>query len=704
MTHTHPAARLLHPLISLAFTLSFTLSAALATGAALAADPAALRKPLPPVEGEVIVAFKVDAGTLRKHALSARAAAGAVSTTLADRASSLGARVGRTLQAGAAVGERVQVMRAAGVDATTLARQLSADPEVAYAVPNGRKRIVTAPNDPLYPATATGQRLNGPDSGQWYLRAPDSTTKSAIDIETAWLRTTGSSAVVVAVLDTGVRFEHPDLGRMASGGSLLPGYDMVTDADVGNDGDGRDADPSDPGDWTSATENSTRGGKFYQCDPGGTGSAVAAGSSWHGTSTASLVAAAANNATGMAGAAPGTRVLPVRVLGKCFGSDSDILAGMRWAAGISVSGLPDNLNPARVINMSLGGTGACSAAYQQAVDEITSRGVLIVAAAGNSAGGPVSEPANCRGVVGVLALRHAGTKVGFSDLGAQIAVAAPGGNCINTASGLPCLYPILAATNTGTQGPVASSWTNGSFDITVGTSFSSPLVAAVAGLVFSQNPALTPAKARAALQAVARPFPTTGADNGADDATVVPSCTRLDLTGPSGQCYCPNDGTLCGAGMLDAGASVNAVVAGVVAKISVLTASPAAGASVLLRNASMPIVDDRIVGQAWTLVSGGGIVTQPDGSSLGTDADAGLTPTAAGTVRVRLTATGDRGGQATVEQSITVGAAAVVTPPNAGSGSGGGAASWAWVAGIGLAAAVLQALRRSGLKASRRRA
>ena len=711
MTYTHPAARLLRPLLAFAFTLTATL----APGPAPAADPAAQRKPLPAVEGEVIVAFKADAGTLRKHALSARANADAVSTTLADRASTLGARIGRTLQTGAAVGERVQVMRSAGVDATTLARQLAADPDVAYAVPNGRKRIVTAPNDPLYPATAAGQRLNGPDSGQWYLRAPNGTTQSAIDIETAWLRTTGSSSVVVAVLDTGVRFDHPDLGRAASGGPLLPGYDMVTDPDVGNDGDGRDADPSDPGDWTSATENSTPGGKFYKCDPAGTGSAVASGSSWHGTSTASLVAAAANNATGMAGAAPGTRVLPVRVLGKCFGSDSDILAGMRWAAGLSVSGVPDNPNPARVINLSLGGTGVCSAAYQAAVDEITARGVLIVAAAGNSAGGPVSEPANCRGVVGVLALRHAGTKVGFSDLGAQIGLAAPGGNCINTARGSPCLYPILAATNTGSQGPVASSWTNGSSDITVGTSFSSPLVAAVAGLVFSQNPALTPAKARAALQAAARPFPSTGADNGADDATTVPSCTRLDLTGPSGQCYCPNDGTLCGAGMLDAGASVNAVVTGVVAKLSVLTASPAAGTAVLLRNVSVPIVDDRIVGQAWTLVSGGGIVTQFDGG-LSTGPDASFTPTAAGTVRVRLTATGDRGGQATVEQSIAVGPAAAVTPPTAGSagggsgGGGGGAASWAWVASVGLAAALLQALRRPArpgrpaLKASRRRA
>lgn len=689
MSHAHPAARLLHLVFAVAFTLS--------------ASPA-----LAALEGEVIVGFKADAGTLRKHALAARADAATVRSTLAERASTLGARVGRTLQAGAAVGERVQVMRAADVDATTLARQLAADPEVAYAVPNGRKRIVAAPNDPLYAATAAGVRPSGPDSGQWYLRAPDNTIKSAIDIEAAWLRTTGSSTVVVAVLDTGVRFEHPDLGRVANGGPLLPGYDMVSDSVLAGDGDGRDADPSDPGDFVSQadiTADAARAAPDRRFVVSG-GCPTPSGSSWHGSSTSSLVAGIANNAVGMAGAAPGVRVLQVRVLGKCYGNDADILAGMRWAAGIHVDGVPDNPNPARVINMSLGGGGVCGAAYQAAVDEITiGRRVLIVAAAGNSAGGPVSEPANCRGVVGVLALRHAGTKVGFSDLGAEIAISAPGGNCINTAQGTPCLYPILAATNTGSQGPVASGWTN-SFDITVGTSFSSPLVAAVAGLMFSQAPALTPAKVRAALQASARPFPSTGADNGPDDATVVPSCSRLDLTGASGQCYCPNDGRLCGAGMLDAGASLSAVAAGVVAKIAVLTAAPVAAAPVQLSSTSVPIVDDLIVGQAWTLVSGGGVVNQFDGG-LSSGAQASFTATAAGTVRVRLTVTGDRGGQATTEQSIVVGVAPVappVAPPSNSGGGGGGAASWAWVAGVGLAAAALQAPRRRGLKASRRKA
>jgi len=696
MTIARPAALLLSAL-ALALSLPATLSWAAGPGASSAVP----RAPLPPVEGEVIVGFKADAGTLRKHALTARSDAATVHTALADRATTLGARLGRTLQAGAAVGERAQVMRAVGVDVATLARQLAADPDVAYAVPNRRKRIVVAPNDPLYPASAPGVRPSGPDSGQWYLRAPDNTIKSAIDIEAAWLRTTGSASVVVAVLDTGVRFEHPDLGRVANGGQLLPGYDMVSDSDVGNDGDARDGDPSDPGDWTTAAENSTAGGKFYKCDPSGAGRAEASSSSWHGTSTASLIGAAANTtpATGMAGAAPGARVLPVRVLGKCFGNDSDIIAGMQWAAGIAVPGVPANPNPAKVINMSLGGDGACSAAYQTVVDEITARGVTIVAAAGNSAGGPVSEPANCRGVIGVLALLHAGTKVGFSDLGPEIAISAPGGNCINITAGSACLYPILAATNSGTTGPVSSAWTN-SFDITVGTSFSSPLVAAVAALMVSRQPALTPAQVRSALQASARAFPTSGADNGTDP-TVVPSCTRLDLAGTSGQCYCPNDGSLCGAGMLDAGRAV-AAVSGALARIEVTTAAPTAGVSVALNGAtSLAAAGATVTQYAWSLLSGGGVVT---GFSSAVNAStAALMPTAEGSFTVQLVVTDSLGNSHTATQTVAV-AAAPAPPSTGGGGGGGGSTSGAWVAGVGLAAAVLQLLRMRSVRASRRRA
>ena len=483
-------------------TLLLPLAAALAlslpTATSLAERSPPPRAALSPVAGEVIVKFRADAGIARRYALAAGHDAATVQVRLASRAAALGTRTGRALQAGPAVDERTQVMRAAGADSAALARQLAADPDVEWAVPNGRKRVLSAPNDPYYlqgPAVSLNNRSGGPDSGQWYLRAPDATLRSAIHIEAAWAQTTGSSSVVVAVLDTGVRFEHPDLGRSASGGPLLPGYDFVEIVDVANDGDGRDGDPSDPGDWTTAAENNNASGQFYACGPFDaiTGRYQATNSSWHGTTTASVVAARTNNSLGMAGTAPGVKVLPVRVLGKCGGYDDDILAAMRWAAGLSVPGVPDNPNPAKVINMSLGGEGECTRAYQDAIDEILARNVSIVAAAGNSAGAPVSTPANCNGVIAVLALRHAGTKVGFSDLGPQIAIAAPGGNCINLDAGEPCLYPILTATNAGIRGPEGSTWTD-AFNASVGTSYSSPLVAGVAGLMVSAKPSITPAE------------------------------------------------------------------------------------------------------------------------------------------------------------------------------------------------------------------
>ena len=173
--------------------------------------------------------------------------------------------------------------------------------------------------------------------------------------------TTRSAApsVVVAVLDTGVRFDHADLMRVAAGGNLLPGYDMISDAVVANDGDGRDADASDPGDWLTLAEVSDSGRLSRTAH-------VTQNSSWHGTQTSGLIAALTGNGVGMASVGRNVRVLPVRVLGKCGGFDSDIIAGMRWAAGLSVAGVPTNPNPARVLNMSLGGDGACTAAYVSA--------------------------------------------------------------------------------------------------------------------------------------------------------------------------------------------------------------------------------------------------------------------------------------------------------------------------------------------------
>lgn len=648
--------------------------------------PAQARAPLGAVAGEVIVKFKPGAALTRQYALTSRSEAGAVRSMLAERASAMGARLGRTVQAGAAVGTDIQVLRAADMSAAELAARLAADPDVEFAEPNERMRRTAAPNDPLYPISASERRSNGvtvqdgPTSGQWYLRAPAATLAqgpvSSIDIEAAWGRTRGSAGVVVAVLDTGVRPEHPDLA-----GRLLPGYDFVSDTAISNDGNARDADPSDPGDWVTTAEAATT--TFRDCD--------ASSSSWHGTSTASLVGAKADDNTGMAGAAPGVTVLPVRVLGKCYGDSGDIQAAMRWAAGISVPGVPDNPNPAKVLNLSLGGSGStCSAGYQSAVNEVLARGVVIVAAAGNSAGGPVGSPANCQGVIAVAGLRHAGTKVGFSDLGTQISIAAPAGNCINVTSGSPCLYPVLAATNSGSQGPTTSGWTD-SYNISVGTSFASPLVAATAGLMFSVQPALTPAQLLAQMKATARPFPTTGGDNG--DGSVVPQCVAPRTGVDQLQCYCNTN--FCGAGMLDAGRAV-AAAAGAVARITVTTTSPTAGSEVALSaSGSLPAEGATIVGYQWSLTSGGGIAT---GFSSATNAStAALTPSAAGSFTVTLAVTDSRDNVALATQVVTVAAAPVVVPPVTpppaapSGGGGGGSMSLLWLAA--LAAAVLALFR-----------
>ncbi len=338
-----------------------------------------------------------------------------------------------------------------------------------------------------------------------------------------------------------------------------------TTRDVANDGSPRDPDASDPGDWITAAEANDTSSPLYGCTTfdSSTGKYSSEDSSWHGTQIAGLIAAITNNGIGMAGVGPNLRVLPVRVLGKCGeGYDSDIIAGMRWAAGLTVPGVPANANRARVINMSFGGEGTCTQAYRDAVAEIIAAGTVLVAAAGNTAGHAVGVPANCEGVIAVAGLRHVGTKVGFSDLGLDIAISAPGGNCVNTASGSPCLYPILTTSNSGTTGPIGSTYTD-SYNASIGTSFSAPLVAGTVALMLSAAPSMTPAQVRLVLQATARPFPTSGGDNG--DGSPVPQCAvpQYDALGKpidQYQCYCTVN--TCGAGMLDAGAAVLAAATG----------------------------------------------------------------------------------------------------------------------------------------------
>lgn len=489
---------------------------------------------------QVIVKFKSNAAILRQHARS-RLPSGldAVEITKA-RTQLLEVRLGRKLGSGRAIDDATHVVTAEGVSSRDLALQLSGEADVEYADVDQRRWHHALPNDPLYwRGPSITQLAGGPEVGQWYLRSPRGEFVSSINAPVAWDVTLGSTNVVVAVLDTGVREEHPDLT-----GKLLPGYDMVSGVSTANDGDARDASAADPGDWVTDAESKDSKGGFFNC--------TVSNSSWHGTKTASLIGAASNNAVGMTGVAWEGKLLPVRVLGKCGGRDSDIIAGIRWAAGLSVPGVANNPNPARIVNLSLGGSGACSQSYIDTISTLAalSNPVVVVAAAGNSVGHAVGVPANCPGVIGVSGLRHIGTKVGFSDMGKEIAISAPGGNCVNIGANEPCLYPILTAKNTGTQGPVASGYSD-SFSPSVGTSYSAPLVSGTVALMMSLRPQLTPAEIRTFLQKSARPFPTPPANS------ETPVCRTPDGTDQL-ECHCTT--TTCGTGMLDAAAAINAVL------------------------------------------------------------------------------------------------------------------------------------------------
>ena len=325
---------------------------------------------------------------------------------------------------------------------------------------------------------------------------------------TAWDSATGAG-VVVAVIDTGY-LPHADLVA-----NLLPGYDFISIAAAGNDGDGRDASALDTGDSVVANECAT-------------GSSARA-SSWHGTHVAGTVAAAANNGLGVAGVAFKAKVLPVRVLGKCGGYSSDIADGLVWAAGGTVVGVPANPTPARVLNLSLGGSGSCSTTFQRAITTARSLGAVVVVAAGNSAGDAnASMPANCQGVTTVSAVNRSGGKAYYANAGSNVDVAAPGGDMRGAASN-----GILSTLNNGSTGPGADSYA-----YYQGTSMATPHVAGVAALMIGRNPALTVEQVEALLRSSVRPFPA--------------ACSG------------------CGTGLLDAGLAVAAAAAAPVVSVTLL--------------------------------------------------------------------------------------------------------------------------------------
>jgi serine protease len=338
---------------------------------------------------------------------------------------------------------------------------LATNPSVEYAEEDRIMTRLATPNDTRY-------------NEQWhYFEAA-----GGINAPLAWDKSTGTG-VVVAVIDTGYR-PHADLS-----GAFLPGYDFISDTFVANDGDGRDTDASDPGDWINAGE----------CGPGDPAAFEA--SSWHGTHVSGTIAARTNNSLGVAGVAFNARIVPARVLGKCGGFTSDIADAIVWTSGGTVSGVPANANPAKVLSISLGGSGACDSTTQNAINSARSRGANVVVAAGNSnANASNFTPANCSGVITVAAVGRNGGKASYSNFGATVEVAAPGGSGgVNS---------VLSTLNAGTMGPGADSYA-----LYNGTSMATPHVSGVVALMLSVKPTLTPDQVTSILQSTARAFPAT---------------------------------------------------------------------------------------------------------------------------------------------------------------------------------------------------
>lgn len=537
-------------------------------------------------------------------------------------------------------------------------RRLRLHPEVLHVEVDERQRIQATPNDTNF-------------SLQTHLAAP-SAYASGLNLPLAWDRTTGT-AVVVAVLDTGVRLNHPDLT-----GKLLAGYDFVSEVDFANDGDGRDGDPADPGDWVSFSDQQLT--LFSSCER--------TDSSWHGTFIAGQIAAATNNGTGIAGVNWNAKILPVRVSGKCGALLSDILDAMRWAAGLTVAGVPDNPNPARIINLSFGGSQPCSASYQDVIDEVTNAGALVVVAAGNSYGTgdtmQLKRPGDCQRVLAVGAVQKNGAKTDYSYVGPNMGLMTPGGSF---GAGL---YSTL---NSGLTSP-----TSDSYGTKVGTSFSAPLAAGVASLMLAVNPALTPALLVTRLKASARPHIFN---------SNLPSCANT----PSTACNCNT--ALCGAGLLDADSALRmamlpaAVIGQALANTSnvsssaAIVATPSLVAASSFPNASVGSVSTNVVvgttltldatrssatGTATLIAYAWGFVGANYGASVQNPnaAKTILTLPQVGVVNLRLRVTDSAGviGEDIVGISVTL----PVSTPNSTSlptkGSGGGSTGAWWALGL----------------------
>ena len=459
------ASRLSKAVASLT-TAAVLLGTLFAVPAAAAKDPAIDSRPVAPpstasqavpaeAAGRFVVKFKTGApGTANARAKAYGQAA---------RNSGVSVKELRATTRGATVVQATETLTP-GESAGVLA-SLRGEANVEYAEQDTFLRPAAAPNDPQYPK-------------QWDLHED----RAGMRVPAAWDLTSGLGAIV-AVIDTGIT-QHNDLA------GVLPGYDFISESTRSNDGDGRDADATDAGDYCN--------GEY---------------SSWHGTHVAGTIGAAANNGEGVAGIAPSSRILPIRALGACGGYMSDIADAVVWAAGGAVSGVPASNYRPQVINMSLGGAGQCGYYLQSALDFAAEQGVAVVAAAGNE-DSPASgaTPANCNQVITVGATGREGNRAPYSNYGPEVDVAAPGGDSFTGGANT-----ILSTWNTGTTVPGS-----GTYGYMQGTSMAAPHVAGLAALIMAANPNLSPGQVEGIIKQTARPLPgacdTGGCGTGLADA------------------------------------------------------------------------------------------------------------------------------------------------------------------------------------------